>query len=199
MRRALVLAAALCLSAPVVAAANPTTRDPAKAPAGTYVLDPRHASLIARIPHMGFSHFAMRFDRLDGRFTYDPARWQATEVTIRVDPNSVDTGDPAFSKQVAGYFHTDRYPQITFVSDKVTQTEEGRGEMPGDLTLHGVTRPVTLQVVFNGAGPGLLGAGTRMGFSGTAHIKRSDFGMTAVSAFAGDEVDLQFDVEFQKK
>ena len=78
-------------------------------------------------------------------------------------------------------------------------TAEGQGQLTGDLTFHGVTKPVTLDVVFNGAGPGILGVGTRMGFSGTGRIKRSDFKVTGGRPFAGDDVDLIFDVEFVRK
>lgn len=181
------------------AAADPTTRDPAKAPAGNYELDHRHASLIVKIVHMGFSHYTMRFNGITGAFTYDPAAWQSTKVNINVDPKSIDTEENAFNKTVAGYFEPDKYPAITFVSTGLTQTAEGQGKLNGDLTLHGVTKPVTLDVVFNGAGPGLLGAGTRVGFSGSGSINRRDFGINGGKPFAGDQVDLLFEVEFVKK
>jgi polyisoprenoid-binding protein YceI len=181
------------------ALANPNTQDPAKVPAGTYELDKRHASLFAKIPHMGgFSRYTLRMTGLDGGFTYDPANWQATKVTINVNPAGIETGDPGFNKQIAGYFDAAKFPAITFVSTDL-KAENGHGVLTGDLTFHGVTKPVALDVVFNGAGPGLLGAGTRIGFSGTGRIKRSDFGVTAARQFAGDDVDLVFEVEFVKK
>jgi polyisoprenoid-binding protein YceI len=183
------------------AVANPTSTDPSAAPKGDYVLDKRHASLLVKVPHMGgFSRFTMRFDRLDGSFAYDPATWTATKVTITVDPASINTGLPDFDKTIAGpsYFDSAKYPAITFVSSKV-EGANGKGTVSGDLTFHGVTKPVVLDVAFNGVGPGMLGAGTRMGFSGTAHIKRSDFGVTTMSQFAGDDLDLVFEVEFVKK
>jgi polyisoprenoid-binding protein YceI len=192
------LALGLALTGPAIA--NPVTRDPAKVPAGTYVLDKRHASLVAKLAHLGgFSRYTLRFSSLDGGFTYDPANWQATKLSFTVDPKSVDTGDPSFNKQIAGYFHVEKYPAISFVSTAITAGADGQGQVTGDLTFHGVTKPVTLNVTFNGEGPGLLGAGTRMGFSGTARIKRSDFNETAVSQWAGDDVDLLFEVEFSKK
>jgi polyisoprenoid-binding protein YceI len=199
MIRMLAAAAAMSLLADA-ALANPTTTDPAKVPAGTYALDKRHASLIAKIPHLGgFSRYTLRFTGLDGGFTYDPANWQATKVSFSVNPASADTGDPAFNKDIAGFLHADKYPAITFASTAVQGGAEGRGTVTGDLTFHGVTKPVTLNVVFNGVGPGLMGAGTRMGFSGSTRIKRSDYGVTAVSQWAGDDVDLLFEVEFVKK
>jgi polyisoprenoid-binding protein YceI len=183
------------------AVANPISQDPAKVPAGLYALDKRHSSLLAKIGHMGgFSRFTMRFDRLDGAFTYDPADWAHTKFALTIDPASVNTGLPDFDKTLAGpsYLDAKQHPSITFVTTEV-KGEGGKGTVAGDLTLLGVTKPVTLNVTFNGVGPGLLGAGTRLGFSGDAHIKRSDFGLTTMHQVAGDDIDLLFEVEFVKK
>jgi polyisoprenoid-binding protein YceI len=200
MMRTPIAALALSLAVSGVAFANPTTRDPSKVPAGTYVLDKRHASLIAKIAHLGgFSRYTLRFTGLDGSFAVDPADWRAAKVTFSVDPKSVDTGDASFNRQIAGYFDIARYPAITFISTALTGGESGQGQLTGDLTFHGVTKPVTLDVTFNGVGPGLLGAGTRMGFSGTTRIKRSDFNETAVHQWAGDDIDLIFEIEFTRK
>lgn len=201
MVRSLLLAVALWGVLGAAALADPTSQDPAKVPAGDYALDKRHASLLVKVPHMGgFSKFTMRFDRLDGRFTYDPATWGATKVTITADPASINTGLPDFDKTIAGpsYFDSAKYPTITFVSTKA-EGADGKGTVSGDLTFHGVTKPVVLDVTFNGAGPGMMGAGTRIGFSGTTRLKRSDFGVTTMSQFAGDDLDLLFEVEFTKK
>lgn len=200
MPRCVAIALAISLLASGAAAADPTSRDPTKVPAGSYDLDPRHASLLVKVPHMGgFSRYTMRFRVLSGAFIYDPTNWQATKVTISVDPKSIDTEDTAFNRTVASYFEPERYPVILFASTGLTANEEGKGQLSGDLTLHGVTRPVVLDVEFNGVGPGLLGAGTRVGFSGTGKIKRSEFGVTGGRPFAGDSVDLMFEVEFVKK
>lgn len=200
MPRRLAIALTVSLLASGAAAADPTSRDPAKVPAGSYDLDPRHASLLVKVPHLGgFSRYTMRFRALNGAFTYDPANWQATRVTISIDPKSIDTEDNVFNRTVAGYFEPEKYPVIQFTSTALATNEEGKGQLTGDLTLHGVTKPVMLDVEFNGVGPGLLGAGTRMGFSGTGKIKRSEFGVTGGRPFAGDTVDLMFEVEFVKK
>lgn len=199
MRRRMLGALAVSLALSGTAAADPVTQDPAKAPRGEYVLDKRHASLIAKIPHLGgFSRFTVRFDRLDGSFVYDPDNWTTTKVTITVDPASVNSNVPGFDEQIAGphYFDAAHFPTMTFVSTSAAG-EAGRGTVSGDLTFHGKTQPVTFDVTFNGVGPGLLGLGTRMGFSGVGKIKRSDFGLKV--PFAGDDVDLMFEVEFMKK
>lgn len=195
------LALGLVCSLTTAAQANPVSTDPSAAPKGDYVLDKRHASLLVRIAHLGgFSRFTMRFDRLDGAFAFDPATWPTTVATIKVDPTSINTGLPDFDKTIAGpsYFNAAKYPDITFVANRVDAVD-GKGTISGDLTFHGVTRPVKLDAAFNGFGPGMLGLGTRMGFSGTGHIKRSDYGVTAMLPFAGDDLELVFEVEFVKK
>jgi polyisoprenoid-binding protein YceI len=198
---ALALTAGLAAGLTGPALANPSTTDPVKVPAGTYVLDKRHASLTVRIVHMGFSHYTLRFNGLDGGFAYDPANWQATKVSFTVDPKSVDTHDPAFDKQIAGYLEADKYPAITFVSTGLQGGADGKGILTGDLTLHGVTKPVSLDVTFDGAGHGITPLGTRLGFSGSTQIKRSDFGVSnfVLNQFTADEVDVIFEVEFEKK
>lgn len=195
----IVLAATSILS--TAALAKPTTRDPAKAPAGTYELDARHASLTAKVAHMGFSNYAIRFDKLAGGFAYDPANFAGTRLTVTVDPKSVHTGLPAFDTELAGgkFLDAAKYPAITFVSTAVEAGPDGRGKVTGDLTFLGVTKPVTLDVVFNGAGPGLMGAGVRMGFSGIARINRSDFGLKVFDSVVGDEVSFDFEIEFVRK
>jgi polyisoprenoid-binding protein YceI len=198
MFRSLPLAFVVSLMTFSLAAADAQSRDPAKVPAGTYELDKRHASLVVRVRHMGFSNYTMRFNSLTGGFTYDPADWQNAKVNITVDPKSIDTEEDSFSKTVAGYFEPDKYPTIQFTATSLTQTAEGQGKLAGDLTLHGVTKPVTLDVTFNGVGPGLTG-GTRVGFSGTGAVNRRDFGVNGGRPFAGDMVDLSFEVEFYKK
>jgi len=199
LRRISIAVLSAGLMASGAAAADPTTRDPVKVPAGTFTLDPKHASLVVKVPHMGFSHYTLRFNKLEGSFTYDPANWQATKVSITVDPKSIDTEDGIFNKTVAGYFEPDKYPTIQFTSTTMTSDAEGKGTLTGDLTLHGVTKPVTLDVTFNGYGPGLPLMASRMGFSGAGKINRTDFGVKAARPFAGDTVTLSFEVEFVKK
>jgi polyisoprenoid-binding protein YceI len=183
-----------------VAAAGPITQDPAKVPKGDYVLDKRHSSLVVKIPHLGgFSRFTARFNGLDGGFSYDPATWANTKVTINVDPKSISTNVEGFDAEIATkYFEAAKYPTITFVTTAAAG-QNGRGTVTGDLTFKGVTKPVTLDVAFNGFGPGLPipGNGPKMGFSGIGRLNVKEFGFNA--PFAGDDVDLLIEVEFEKK
>ncbi|HEY1926655.1 MAG TPA: YceI family protein [Caulobacteraceae bacterium] len=201
VRQAAIAAGLVLAWAPLqVAMANPTTQDPAEVPAGSYVLDKAHASLTVKILHMGFSHYTLRFNGLDGSFAYDPSNWKTTAVSFTVDPKSADTNNPAFNRQIAGYFEADKFPSIRFISQAV-QGAEGKGTITGELTLHGVTRPVTLDIAFAGAGHGVTPLGTRLGFSGSTHIKRSDFGITnfVLNQFTGDDVEVLFEAEFEKR
>ena len=195
-----VLALASALSAQAVSAEpEPQTRDPAKAPAGHYELDRRHVSLIARVSHLGLSDYTLRLDRLDGHFDYDPAHPEASQVVASVDPASLDVGDAGISRQFAGQFlGTDEAPQITFTSTAIQLTDPTHGTVTGDLNFHGVTRPVTLAVTFDGYGASLIG-GQRLGFSAVADIRRSDFGSTAFLNEVGDTVHLVIEAEFTRQ
>jgi polyisoprenoid-binding protein YceI len=198
MIRTFAVSLAVALALCGAAVAKPESQDPAKAPAGDYVLDKRHASLIVKVPHMGgFSRFTLRFDNLEGSYSFDPANWAATKATITVDPKSIDTNVKGMDQELMGKIKADAFPTMTFVSTQITQTDPGRGQIAGDLTFLGKTRPATFNVTYNGAGPGLFGMGTRMGFSGTGRIKLSDYGLDVMGA--GDDVDLLFEVEFEKK
>lgn len=188
------------LAAPVAALAQPAT-DPAAAPAGTWALDKRHASLTMRVKHFGTSNYTFRFANLDGSYTYDPAKPLDSKVSITVDPKSVDTGLANFNKEISDdpkFFDSAKYPTITFVSTKLEQTSPGKGKLTGDLTFRGVTKPVTLDVAYNGFAKTPFGSQI-MGFSAQGKIKRSDFGFTHLVPMVSDEVDLAIEVEFNPK
>jgi polyisoprenoid-binding protein YceI len=190
-------AAALVFAAPFAAAqtARGLSADPAAAPAGAYTLDKKHTSLVARVNHLGFSNFTMRFNGLAGTLDYDPKDPTRSKVDVTVDPNSVDTGLPDFDKDIAAQVFGGS--PIRFVSTKIERAGDGAGRVVGDLTFHGVTRPVTLETKFNGTGPG-VGGKPRVGFSAVGTFKRSDFGADKYSQYAADEVQLQIEAEFSK-
>lgn len=200
LRRAFVFMALGLTLWPGATAADIATLDPARVSAGAYVLDTRRSSLMIRIPLMGgFSRYRMRFNKLGGSFDFDPASWQSTRVEITVDPRAVEAQNTGFNRAIVGYFEPDKYPVIRFHSTALVADPNGRGKLSGDLTFHGVTRPITLDVQFNGYGPDPQGAGARMQFSGTGTIRRSEFGIIARRLVADDRIDLVFDVEFVRK
>jgi polyisoprenoid-binding protein YceI len=195
------LAAALFATAMVAgppAFAQQMSQDPAAAPAGTYHLDKKHASVTLKLSHMGLSYYTMRFDGIDAAYTYDPANPAASKINVSIDPTSIDTDSPSFNTEIADQFlEAGKYPTLTFVSTAVHPGAGGKGEVVGDLTFHGVTRPVTLDVVFNGTGLGMMHE-QRMGFSGVTTIKRSDFGVTKYVPLVGDDVTVLIETEFTK-
>lgn len=199
LRHTLAAAAALTLSFAPAAfsqAPAPASANPAAAPAGTYKLDPRHASLAAKVSHLGFSNYTMLLRGLDGELTYNPKRPTASKLNVRVDPRSVDTGLPDFDKEIGEDPRFFAGQPITFVSRSLQQTGQNRGRLTGDLTFRGVTKPVTLDVTMVGAGQHPMNKKPVMGFSATGSIKRSDFGFTHLSPMIGDEVQLQIEAEF---
>jgi polyisoprenoid-binding protein YceI len=183
---------------PAVASARAVATDPAQAPAGNWVIDKKHASLEMKVSHLGTSHFAFRFTReaIDGSYSYDPAKPLDSKVSISIDAAGVDTGLPDFNKVIgadAKFFNGAQYPKITFVSTKVEP-----GKLTGDLTFRGVTKPVTLDVKYNGYAKTPFGSQI-MGFSATGTIKRSDFGFTHLQGMVGDDVALEIEAEFNLK
>jgi polyisoprenoid-binding protein YceI len=183
---------------PAVASAQATATDPAQAPAGAWTIDKKHASLTMKVTHFGTSHYTFRFAReaIDGSYDYNPAKPLDTKVSISIDAAAVDTGLPDFNKEIGTdpkFFNAAQYPKITFVSTKVEP-----GKLTGDLTFRGVTKPVTLDVKYNGYAKTPFGSQI-MGFSATGTIKRSDFGFTHLKGLVGDDVDLEIEAEFNPK
>ncbi|WP_174299745.1 YceI family protein [Caulobacter sp. S45] len=180
------------------AAAQAISTDYAAAPAGAYALDPAHTSVILKVSHLGLSSYTFRMSGVRGGFSFDPARPEASKLQVEIDSASVDTGDPAFNHQIAeDVLGASKYPTISFVSNAVKPEREGRGEVVGDLTLHGQTHPVTLDVVFNGFAPSPQEKAVRMGFSADATVRRSEYGAGKYAPMVGDEVSLAIETEFK--
>lgn len=201
------LAAALLTAPAAMAAPGVSSTKPADLPAGNYVLDKTHAVLTAKLSHMGFSNYTLRFTKLDASFTYDPKTPEAAKLSVTVDPASIDTSTGAdafglkFNKDLigTGWLDTGKYPTITFVSTKVDVGDGRNGKVMGDLTFHGVTKPVVLDVTFNGVGSGFAPGSVKTGFSASTVIKRSEYGVAKYVPLVGDDVTLNIEVEFDKK
>jgi len=171
--------------------------NPAGAMAGEYKLDPHHASVTVKLAHMGLSRYTLRFDGVDGHFAYDPTRPTATQVTISIDPKSVDTGDHAFDQLIANrYFEVAKFPTIGFTSTGA-KASGSHGVVDGVLNFHGVRKPVALDVTYRGFTD--MEGQQRMGFSGEATFHRSDFGVNAYVPLEGDEVKVLIEVEFIRR
>jgi polyisoprenoid-binding protein YceI len=179
-------------------------------PAGAYTLDKAHASLIFRVNHLGFSHYTARFKRFDAQLQFDPANLATAQVTATVDAASLETDypDPAtldFNATLKGaqWLDVAKYPVMTFASRQVEVTGRNTMRIHGDLTLHGVTRPVVLDASFNGGYAGHpLDPHARIGFSAHGTLRRSEFGISygipapGTTLGVSDEVDLTIEAEF---
>jgi polyisoprenoid-binding protein YceI len=200
----------------VVLAASPaiaqTAAKPApEPPAGQYFMDPAHTSVVFRVNHLGFSHYTARFSRVDGKLQFDPKQPAAMKVEATIDPASLELNAPpaGFHEQLMGkdWFEAGKFAQISFRSNNVTLTGAHTAKVTGDLTLHGVTKPVVLDVTYNGGYPpnSFDPGGARIGFSAHGVLRRSDFGIAAGIPAPGstmgvsDQVDVAIETEFSSK
>lgn len=175
------------------------------APAGDYTLDKPHGSLIVRMNHIGYSNFTARFTRWDAHLHFAPAAPETSAVTVTIDPRSIASDNPptGFIATMANQFlEAPKYPEISFRSTSVQRTGPNTARVVGDLTLHGVTKPVTLEARFNGGYPGMsLDPHARIGFSAHGTFKRSDFGVSyglpppGTTMGVGDEVEVIVECE----
>ncbi|GGX55708.1 polyisoprenoid-binding protein [Litorimonas cladophorae] len=186
----------------LTACATPPTLDVSAAPEGAYVLDPAHASVNWSLSHSGLSFYTARFDDISGALDFNPNDPTASRVDIRIDPISVSTGDPEWDDTLGTdgkYFDGEKHPEIRFISTSAVKATDSTGTVTGDLTLRGITKPVTLDVTYNGSGKSFGHPGATLGFSATAKIRRSDWGMDYLTNFGiGDEVTLQIQAEFNE-
>ena len=172
-----------------------------EAAAGTYRLDPAHAALVFRVNHLGFSNYTAGFTDFDATLEFDPADPAAStlEATIKVASLDLPAPPEGFLAQMLGttWFNADSFPEMTFKSTSVEMTGPQSADISGDLTLLGVTRPVTFNAVFNGGWSGILmDPHSRIGFSAAGSLKRSDFGMDYGIPAPGTAMGVSDEVEF---
>ena len=181
-------------------AAVPGNPDPAAVQPGVYQVEAGHTRIEFSLSHMGFSTWWGDFTGASGSLTIDPARPAADKLSITVPVASVTTTNAKLDGELrqADYLDVAKYPTSTFVSTQVTPTGPGQADVMGQLTLHGVTHPVTLHVRFNGAGVNPLSKAYTVGFDAEGMIRRSDFGVMKLVPVVGDEVTLRLSGAFVK-
>jgi len=146
--------------------------------AAQYDVDLSHAFIQFRILHLGYSVLTGRFNQFGGTFEWDKDNPAGASIEVTVDTNSIDSNWAERDKHLRGedFLNVGKFPKASFKSTKYTGDAKG-GKLEGVLTLHGVSKPVTLDVKAIGEGPDPWG-GYRAGFEATTTIKRADFGMT---------------------
>jgi polyisoprenoid-binding protein YceI len=186
------------------AEAQSVATNPALAPAGRYRVVRDHTQVVFSIMHLGLSPYFGRISGATGNMTFSPLDPTRSNISIELDPHSISTMSDAVSRALCAddALACGKSPRITFRSTGIKRTGDTTGEITGDLTLAGVTKPVTLTARFHGGMQGPLGQDNyQLGFSAETTIKRSDFGLTKMiwHPTVSDDVKLYIAAEFEQE
>jgi len=208
MRNFLISAAALLAIAGGTAViaqqmpAAPGAKDPSRVTGGSYQVDPGHTQVAFAYDHMGFSNNFGIISGPTGTLTLDPKNVAASKVSIEVPIANLRTGIQALDDHLmkVDFFDSAKFPKATFVSTSVKADGPTSAEITGNLTIKGITKPVTLDADFYGAGkaPAMAGGKENVGFVATTSVKRSDFNMGYGVPMVGDTIELKIVAAFQK-
>lgn len=165
---------------------------------GDFVLDTTHAALLFRINHLGFADYAGRFDRFEASLSGDAATPAEARVEAIIDMTSLNIANPDFASELKGpgWFDAAAHPQAIFRSRSIELTSDTAAVITGDLTLKGVTRPITLSARLNGSAYDPLRRADVIGFSATSEISRAAFGIDRFSGLLTDSVRIEIEAEF---
>ena len=197
MKPSLAVVIVALLATPALAADAGPAPDTA---GGSYSIDPRHTFPMFEINHLGFSTQRGRFDKTSGKVVLDPAKQQGS-IEVNIDTTSIDMGFEDWNKHMRGpdYFNTDKFPTMSFKSDKLSfDAEHNPIAAEGELTLLGVSKPVTLKISGFKCGADPVTKKWKCGADVAADIKRSDFGLTKYVPYIGDAVRIMIGVEATK-
>ena len=191
-----IVASILALTTPALA-----QKAPAAVQAGSYAVDPNHTQVGWRVSHMGFSNYAGGFSDVSGTLDIQPSDPASAKLSIKIPVDSVTTTSAKLTGELKGdqWLDAGRYPDMTFVSTKVAPSGKNRAKVTGNLTLHGVTRPVVLDVTLVGAGVNPMDRKQTVGFDATGTLKRSDFGVKTYLPMIGDELHLTIAGAFERQ
>ncbi len=166
----------------------------------TYTIDPRHTFPVFEVSHLGFSTQRGRFNKVSGKVVLDLTK-QKGSVEVVIDTDSIDMGLEDWDKHMKNedFFHVEKYPTMTFKSDRFVFKKGKPVEVHGTLTLLGVERPVTLQVTHFHCGVHPINKKELCGADLVTRIKRSDFGMTKFLPAVGDDIRIHIPVEAFKE
>jgi polyisoprenoid-binding protein YceI len=194
--RKLILAGGL-LSAFVVSLVSATAQqvaspDPTSVKAGIYKVEPYHTQADFSVSHFGFTNFSGVFSGASGSLVLDPAKPSAARLEVTIPIQSVQTTSAQLDSMLKGdqWFDAAKFPAATFTSTKVALLNKDSADISGNLTLHGVTKAMTLKAHFIGAGVNPLDKSFTVGFEATGTIKRSEFGVSTYAPLIGDDVRL---------
>jgi polyisoprenoid-binding protein YceI len=195
--RAVLLAVSLLAAAPLSAQQLPGAPIASRVPAGTYAVDTGHTQVTFTVLHFGFSDFTAQAGGATGSLTIDPKAPSNAKVDITIPASGIVTTVKALDEHLAtaDFFDAATYPTIKFVSTSVKATGT-KAVITGNLTLHGVTKPVVLNATLIGAGDNPMSKKLNVGFAATTTIKRSEFGMAKYVPVVSDNVKIQINAAF---
>ncbi|HAU1182576.1 TPA: YceI family protein [Legionella pneumophila] len=162
----------------------------------TLTLDNQHTYVLWKVKHLGFSTQAGKW-YASGQLILDKDNPQQSKVNVTIKVDDIVTGIPELDKHLKGklFFDTKQFPTATFASNRVEVMGKNKAKVYGMLTLHGVTKPIILNVILNKAGINLLNDRETAGFSATTSLKRSDYGIKALIPEVGDDVEIEIEAE----
>lgn len=180
------------------AVASPAAFDVSGTVAGVYRSDPRHAYITFSYDHQGYSRPWLRWRSWTADLNWNPSAPEQSSIAAAIDATSADSGVDEFDGHLksADFFDAANHPQITFASTSVSLAGGSAGTIVGDLTIKGVTKPVTLDVTINKAANDDFAKAYKLGFSAKGVVKRSDFGVDKYVPFVGDDVTVVIEAEF---
>ena len=169
----------------------------AAAQAGTWQIDPNHSAAQFSVRHLGVSTVRGAFSKVSGTAKYDAADPSKTTLDATIDANSVDTRVEMRDKDLRSphFLEVEKYPTITFHSKQAKAAGQGKVQVTGDLTIHGVTKEVVLDVDGPSAAVKDPWGNQRIGASATTKINRNDFGVSGAPGVVGDEITITIDAE----
>ncbi|MGI4977963.1 MAG: YceI family protein [Janthinobacterium lividum] len=195
------LPAALVLAVSGPALAQVASHEPSQVQAGTYAIDPQHTQVGFGVSHMGFTTYYGHFADASGTLELTPKNPAGSKLSVSVPTASVSTTSDKLDGELKGdqWFDAAKYPTITFTSTQIVPTGRGEAKVTGNLTMHGVTKPVTLDAKFVGAGTNPLDKKYTVGFAITGLVSRSEFGVKTYVPLIGDEVAITISGAFEKQ
>ncbi len=172
--------------------------------AETFKVDPVHAQAVFRVMHVGYANVIGRFNDISGEIVFDKDDFTKSKLQVTIKTTSVDTNFQKRDDHLRSpdFFNVKEFPEMTFTSTDIEKTGDQTGNVQGNLTLLGVTKPVTLAFTFNKLAPNPLKGYNQIltaGFSARTKIKRSDFGMKYGLKVIGDDIEIWLEAEAQKK
>lgn len=176
----------------------PPSHSVAAVPSGTYMIEPAHTQIMFSVLHFGITTYYGDFSGASGSLTVDAKNPSKDELDVSVPVATVHTTSPRLVEELksAQWLDANTYPTMTFKSTKVVPTGKASAEVTGDLTLHGVTRPVTLHATFMAAGINPMMKALNVGFTVSGTINRSDFGVKAAVPMVSDATKIIISAAF---